>query len=128
MRRDIVINLRIAASVVIVFASVWAARYVASFPTTVALAVGGLVGYILSVMTARYVLPRVEIMGDRGPGGENVTWYWLIWIVPSAVVLHFGAHLQWGWSCGVTAAIVGFALVLSWRTRSRYQARATRRQ
>jgi hypothetical protein len=67
MQRDVVINLRIAASVVILFAAVSVARYVVGFPTRAALAVGDLVGYIVSVMTVRYVLPQIEIMGDREP-------------------------------------------------------------
>ena len=65
MRRDVVINLRIAVPIVILFASVSMARYVIGFTSRAALVVGGLVGYLLSVLTMRYVLPG-QIKGRQG--------------------------------------------------------------
>jgi len=117
-RPDVVTNVRIAVSIVVLFAGVSVARYVFGFSAGVAIMVGSLGGYILSMMIARYALPRFGTVYKNPHTSQKVTWYWLIWIVPCVLILHFGAHFQWSWSCCVMAVMVVVALVLSLRTRS----------
>lgn len=112
---DIITNVRIAVPIVVLFAAVSTARYMFGLSAGIAIMVGGFVGYVLSAAFARYALPRLVVASDEPGAAKRLTRYWLIWILPSLLIFHFGVHFSWIWSCTVMVAIVGFALVLVWR-------------